>query len=273
MAPPGAGAAGHPRRGAGSDLLKGGDGEAILVGGTIAYDSRVAARCALLAEWGRTDLQYADRINHLNGSVAGGLNGPYVLTAKTVQDGAAPDTLLGGAGLDWFFARLTGPNSDTIKDWTSGEVITSLQGPARGGAPNATFFRCEPTTHRLAKKYREPTTHRLLEGPAAPPQLARELSVLRASSITPQALGWLPIAAASVGSIAKTAENSGLPSVAPVCCQPRGRSRHRLPKPPRDARQAVATDTNHYDALSVPDAGSSTMRCRKKVNDALSVRI
>ena len=49
-----------------------------------------------------------------------------MLTVATVQDDAAADTLFGDGGLDWFFARRTGPNSDTVKNWTSGEVLTSL---------------------------------------------------------------------------------------------------------------------------------------------------
>ena len=70
----------------------------------------------------------------LSGAAAGRLNGCYVLTAATVLDDAAADTLFGDGGLDWFFAHLTGPNSDTIKDWTSGKGITSLQKAGGGGA-------------------------------------------------------------------------------------------------------------------------------------------
>ena len=131
---------------------------------------------------------------------------------------------------------------------------------------------CEPTTHRLAKMYREPTTHRLHEGRAKPPLFAGELPVPRARSGTRRSLGCFPITVTSVGAIAKMVENSGLPAVAHMRRKPRETSRPRLPQPPRVARQAVGTDTNLHDALSVPDAESSTMRCRKNLYDALSVR-
>ena len=78
-----------------------------------------------MTEWGRTDADYQTRVNHLNGTLGGGLNGGLLLTANTVHDDAASDQLSGGAGSDWFFALLGGTNKDVIKDWAN-EVVTGL---------------------------------------------------------------------------------------------------------------------------------------------------
>jgi Ca2+-binding RTX toxin-like protein len=108
--------------GAGRDLLIGGEGEdrlraggggSLLIGGTTDYDTNLVALSAVAAEWGRGDLGYNVRVGHLGGQ-PGGLNGPYVLTTATVHDDAASDDLFGGNGLDWFFARLSGPAKDKV---------------------------------------------------------------------------------------------------------------------------------------------------------------
>ena len=82
-----------------------------------------------MKEWGRTDADYSTRVKHLSGSLGGGLNGSYFLTATTVHtvyDDAATDSLFGEAGLDWFFARKTGKNKDKVNDLSTGEVVTAL---------------------------------------------------------------------------------------------------------------------------------------------------
>src|SRR5262249_18089955 len=111
--------------GTGADVLQGTSGDDILIGGTTDYDSNLAALTAVMAEWGRTDADYQARGNHLNGTLGGGLNGGLLLTASPAPDARASDTLSGGAGMDWFFALLSGPNKDVIKDWGS-EVVTGL---------------------------------------------------------------------------------------------------------------------------------------------------
>src|SRR5262249_42397590 len=113
--------------GKGSDTLQGNGGDDILIGGTTSYDANVAALCTLIREWGRTDASYSTRVNHLQGG-AGGLHGSYVLTALTVFDDGVADTLYGNAGMDWFFARLSGPSQkkDRVQDRGSTEVLTSL---------------------------------------------------------------------------------------------------------------------------------------------------
>jgi hypothetical protein len=132
----------------GRDLLVGGGGsdkltainggDSILIGGTtdyglestaLTYDRKLAAVYAIMAEWGRTDLpgtalqQYQARVAHLMNSI--GPNGSWSLNATTMHDDAAADTLTGSAvAFDWF---VVGPGSqDTLKNWRTGEVITTV---------------------------------------------------------------------------------------------------------------------------------------------------
>jgi hypothetical protein len=105
---------------AGSTLI-GGNGENVLIGGSTQWDSDTTALAAIMAEWTRTDLAYADRVDHLlNG---GGLNGSYVLTASTVTGNGGGNTLLGGSGLNLYYGDL---NLDTY-DWDpSTETFVSI---------------------------------------------------------------------------------------------------------------------------------------------------
>jgi hypothetical protein len=112
--------------GLGADVLHGADGDDILIGGTTDHDNNLAALNAIMAEWGRTDADHATRVKHLSGTLSGGLNAATLLTASTVHDDAAIDTLFGEGGSDWFFAKLSGLNQDKVKDQTAGEIITSL---------------------------------------------------------------------------------------------------------------------------------------------------
>jgi Ca2+-binding RTX toxin-like protein len=115
--------------GTGADVLHGDGGDDILIGGTTDYDSNLTALNAIMAEWGRTDADYATRVKHLSGALSGGLNGSTLLkagTGGTVHDDAAIDTLFGEGGSDWFFALLSGTNKDVVKDQATGEVVTGL---------------------------------------------------------------------------------------------------------------------------------------------------
>jgi hypothetical protein len=103
-----------------------GDGGDLLIGSTTGHDSNLAALNAVMAEWGRTDADYNTRVKHLNGTLSGGSNGGTLLTASTVHDDAASDTLFGEGGTDWFFALLSGAKKDTVKDQFLGEVVTGL---------------------------------------------------------------------------------------------------------------------------------------------------
>src|SRR5262249_56770264 len=112
--------------GLGNDTLQGNGGDDVLIGGTTSYDANVAALCAVLREWGRSDVSYSSRVNHLQGG-SGGLNGSYLLTLATVFDDGVTDTLYGNAGTDWFFARGPGYSwqKDRVQDRVSGEGLTS----------------------------------------------------------------------------------------------------------------------------------------------------
>jgi Ca2+-binding RTX toxin-like protein len=111
--------------GLGADTLRAAYGGSILVGGYTDYDANPQALIAVMREWGRTDADYGTRVKHLQGSLGGGRNGSYVLTAKTVHDDAAVDRLYGWAGMDWFFVGGKGKNADTT-DKAGGEVVPSI---------------------------------------------------------------------------------------------------------------------------------------------------
>ncbi len=122
--------------GPGADTVRGGGGDDILIGGYTDYDANVQALLAIMKEWGRTDATYTTRVNHLNGSLSGGLNvvgtTRILLTASTVHatgtvtDDKAVDSLYGDAGTDWFFARKKGANKDKVNDLGTGEVVTEI---------------------------------------------------------------------------------------------------------------------------------------------------
>lgn len=112
--------------GSGADTLRAGSGGAILIGGTTDYDTNLQALLAIMREWGRTDADYNTRIKHLQGTLSGGLNGSYFLTATTVHDDNALDSLYGGAGMDWFFVGGNGKKKDKVYNQVTGEVITTL---------------------------------------------------------------------------------------------------------------------------------------------------
>jgi Ca2+-binding RTX toxin-like protein len=93
-----------------------GAGEAILIGGTTAYDPATpidttndAALLAILNEWKSTTDDYPTRVGFILGeSGTDGLNGTYYLTPGTVfNDGNAVDKLSGNAtAYDLFFQSL-----------------------------------------------------------------------------------------------------------------------------------------------------------------------
>jgi Ca2+-binding RTX toxin-like protein len=110
--------------GLGADVLDGGAGEDILVAGATAYDLDPAALAALMAEWGRTDLPYAGRVEHLlNG---GGLNGTTRLDLTHYVQDAGQNTLTGGADLDLFY----GSSLRDANDWdrAAGEFFVDVDG-------------------------------------------------------------------------------------------------------------------------------------------------
>jgi Ca2+-binding RTX toxin-like protein len=108
--------------GLGVDSLNGGNGNDLLVGNRVAYEDDLSAMQLVRQEWSRTDISIADRMAHLTGSLAGGLNGTYFLNTTTIQEDSAVDDLRGSGGTDWFFAAASGTWADRRRDtpeyWT-----------------------------------------------------------------------------------------------------------------------------------------------------------
>src|SRR5262249_3652419 len=98
---------------------------AILIGGSTSYDGNLTALFALMAEWSRPGATYQTRINHLNGSLGGGLNGSFVLGPGTVLNDGAVDSLVGdplsSTAVNWFFASANDQRSFV----RAGEVVTN----------------------------------------------------------------------------------------------------------------------------------------------------
>jgi hypothetical protein len=123
--------------GLGSDHLQAGSGDAILVAGTTDFDRDFSALDAVLAEWARTDESYLQRVANLsNTTVDGvapnghGLNEGYFLNASTVQDDGDGNLLVGGPGMDWFFANVDGVGNDGVRDkihgLKPGEIVIGI---------------------------------------------------------------------------------------------------------------------------------------------------
>ena len=88
--------------GNGSDKLKGSNADDILIGGSAAHDANEAALLAILGEW-TSRRSFSTRMKNL--AVGVGSNHQYRLKAiDTVFDDQASDSLVGGAGSDWFLA-------------------------------------------------------------------------------------------------------------------------------------------------------------------------
>jgi hypothetical protein len=85
------------------DLLSGGDGEDMLFGGFTTYDNRPDVLRLIAAEWGRSDLGYADRLDHITGATTGGLNGNFRMRPRVTSDDFRRDILRGEEGRDVFF--------------------------------------------------------------------------------------------------------------------------------------------------------------------------
>jgi hypothetical protein len=123
--------------GLGSDHLQAGSGDAILIAGTTDFDRDFSALDAILAEWAHTDESYLQRVANLSDATVNGvapngqgLNGGDFLNASTVQDDGDGNFLVGGPGLDWFFANLDGVGNDGVKDQIRGrkpgEIVTNI---------------------------------------------------------------------------------------------------------------------------------------------------
>lgn len=91
--------------GQGSDSITGGNSGDILIGGGTQYDSDPAmtALNAIMKEWA-SNSSYQTRRRHILGQLPGGLNGNYFLSNAVAPDDGAVDHLMGGAGMNWFWA-------------------------------------------------------------------------------------------------------------------------------------------------------------------------
>jgi hypothetical protein len=110
--------------GQGADTLTAGPADDLLISGTTSYDTNATALQAIMAEWNSSH-SYADRINLIRGVTtdplySSRLNGNYFFNASTVFGDASVDTLIGGAGMDWFWATV---GQDRILNRTSQEVV------------------------------------------------------------------------------------------------------------------------------------------------------
>jgi Ca2+-binding RTX toxin-like protein len=100
--------------GPGQSFLYGGVGDDLMIAGTTDYDTNDAALTAILNEWTSAN-SFATRIGHLQGTIAGGANGAFLLKAATVHANGARNYLFAGSGQNWFFAHLgAGLHSDIV---------------------------------------------------------------------------------------------------------------------------------------------------------------
>ena len=93
-----------------------------------ASEAVPAALIALLSEWTSAN-SYDNRVAHLLGTLAGGLNGTTILDPTTVLEDARKDTLTGGSGRDWYLRNslgLTVANRDTVSDTDLDSVFTEI---------------------------------------------------------------------------------------------------------------------------------------------------
>lgn len=85
-----------------ASILNGGDEDDLLIGGTTDYDTNDAALSAIMAEWSRTDIDYATRMAHLVSGI-----GVPALNGSTVHSNGGANQLTGGLGQDLFFALMS----------------------------------------------------------------------------------------------------------------------------------------------------------------------
>jgi len=87
--------------GFGADSLTGGTSEDLMLGARYLLENDIDALTNLRVEWVSAS-SFSDRVGHLLGTIAGGLNAGFTLNPATVKEDFAPDTLTGGTGKDWY---------------------------------------------------------------------------------------------------------------------------------------------------------------------------
>jgi phospholipase C len=112
--------------GTGHDILRAGSAGDILIAGTTKFDANISALKALEAEWTRTDISYTQKVADLTGgSTTPGKNGTYFLNADTVEHGKSSE-LIGGSGMDLFYAELGRRHKDDVDRLMAGEVVIDI---------------------------------------------------------------------------------------------------------------------------------------------------
>jgi len=104
--------------GAGADNLNGGADDDLLVSGLTDFDDSLDDLSAIYTEW-QLGGDYATKVAHLTGQLAGGENGTTVLTATTVEADIVKDTVAGATGRDWYVVSLL--------DITSGLTVDEIK--------------------------------------------------------------------------------------------------------------------------------------------------
>jgi len=154
--------------GGGTGTVYGSGNGDILIGGSVSYATDPEPQAmtelqAILAEWTRTDLSYADRVAHL-------INGddpldPYPLSvaAGTVSDNGDQYNLIGhpngGQGLNLYYVT-----SGDTDDANAMETVINLSGEFTGGA----FHKPPAGAARLTQTPSGNATSRQQANPAAP---------------------------------------------------------------------------------------------------------
>ena len=114
--------------GGGAATITAGSGDNILIAGSTTYDFasqiNLMALLDLNAEWQRTDISYAQRVQDLSSTSSGGVNGAFALDSQTVLPDKVANHLIGGAGADWFFIFVAPQKFDQITGDTDSETIT-----------------------------------------------------------------------------------------------------------------------------------------------------
>ena len=114
--------------GTGADALTGGANEDLMLGGNYLLGTDANALIALRTEWSSSNT-YDTRMQHLLGTLAGGLNGSTALTSATAKEDGAADTLTGGGGKDWYLNNGAGAvalNRDSVTDADIDSVFTEI---------------------------------------------------------------------------------------------------------------------------------------------------
>ncbi|HLQ45189.1 MAG TPA: hypothetical protein VK137_10700 [Planctomycetaceae bacterium] len=127
---------------------------------TTDYDALDAALVAIMKEWASSGF-YNTRVDHIRGTLVGGLNGGFLLNSSTVHDDDQIDQLTGAGGQDLFFANLVGGVLDQITDKQNGEIALCLRRRrSRPAAQERALARAREPSLRGHRPSRPPRSQR-----------------------------------------------------------------------------------------------------------------